>query len=84
MNIIRPDSLHCLWWLNPWSTVRYLHAAATALKAYADGLDAAIELQDGIISEQFAEITALKLRIEDMNDAIISGTAITPDACIHE
>ena len=84
MNIIRPDSMPRFWWLCPWSTVRYLHAAATALKAYADGLDAAIELQDGIIFEQSAKIAALKLRIEDMNDAIISGNAITPDACIHE
>jgi len=84
MNIIRPNSLPRLWWLNPWSTVRYLHDAATALKAYADGLDAAIELQDGIISEQSAEIAFLKVRIEDMNDAIISGTAIQPDAVPHE
>jgi len=84
MNIIRPDSLPHLWWLNPWSTVRYLHDAATALKEYADRLDTVIELQDRIISDQSAEIRVLKLRVEELNEAVIRGTAIIPDAYPHE
>ena len=84
MNTIRPDSMPRLWWLNPWASARYLHQAASALKEYADRLDTVIELQDRIISDQSAEIKVLKRRNDDMNDAIISGTAITPDAHPHE
>jgi len=84
MNIIRPTMMPRLWWLNPWAAARYLHQAATALKEYADRLDAVIELQDRIISDQSAEIKVLNLRNDEMNDAIISGTAITPDAHPHE
>ena len=84
MNTIRPDRLPRFWWAFPWSTARYLHQAATALKEYADRLDTVIELQDRIISDQSAEIKVLKRRNDDMNDAIISGIAITPDAVPHE
>lgn len=84
MHIIRPNKLPTFWWVFPWATARYLHQAATALKEYADRLDTVIELQDRIISDQSAEIKVLKRRNEDMNDAIISGNAITPDAVPHE
>ena len=84
MRIIKSDSLPRLWWLNPWETARYLHAAATALKAYADRVDRCIDIQERIIKDQSAEIAQLRRRLEDMNDAIISGTAIQPDAVPHE
>jgi len=78
--IIRPDSMPRLWWLNPWASARYLHAAAVALKAYADRVDRALDLQSRVICDQSAEIVRLRRRVADQNDAIIRGTAITPDA----
>jgi len=42
MNIIRPDSMPRLWWLNPWATCRYLHQALVAVTALADRQDAVI------------------------------------------
>lgn len=84
MNIIRPDSLPTLWWLNPWLTVRYLHRASAALKAYADKADTCIDLQAKLIREQSNEIKFLRQRNDDLFDAIIKGNAINPDAQIHE
>ncbi len=80
MRIIKSDSLPRLWWLNPWAAAKYLHSAATALKAYADRVDRVLDIQRSLIEEQAAEIGLLKVRIADQNDAIIRGTAITPDA----
>jgi hypothetical protein len=54
--------------------------SANAVKAYADRLDDILDIQRDIIEKQSAEIKALKLRICDQDDAIIKGTAITPDA----
>lgn len=59
MNIIRPDRLPTLWWLNPWATARYLHDAATAMKAYADQADRCIEMQIRIIANKDREIDQL-------------------------
>lgn len=73
-----------LWWLFPWAYARTLHMSANAVKAYADRLEDLHDLQRIIIEEQAAEIRTLKLRIADQNDAIIRGTAITPDAYPHE
>ena len=84
MNIIRPDRLPTLWWLNPWLTVRYLHRASNALKAYADKADNCIDLQAKLIREQSNEIKFLRQRNDDLFDAIIKGNAINPDAQIHE
>ena len=84
MRIIKSDSLPRLWWLNPWAAAKYLHSAATAMKDYADRVDCVLDIQRSLIEEQAAEIKVLKRRNEDMNDAIISGTAITPDAGPHE
>jgi len=84
MNIIRPDSLPRLWWLNPWLTVRYLHRASIALKAYADKADDCIDLQAKLIGEQSKEIKYLRQRNDDLNDSIIKGHAINPDAQTHE
>ena len=84
MRIIKSDSLPRLWWLNPWAAAKYLHSAATAMKDYADRVDCVLDIQRSLIEEQAAEIKVLKRRNEDMNDAIISGTAITPDAVPHE
>ena len=84
MITIRPNKMPRLWWLFPWSYARVLHMSANALKAYADRLDAILDIQRGIIETKDAEIRTLKLRIADQNDAIIRGTAITPDAYPHE
>ena len=84
MITIRPNTKPPLWWLFPWSYARVLHISANAVKAYADRLDDILDFQRGIIDEQAAEIRHLKLRIRDQDDAIIKGTAITPDAHPHE
>ena len=84
MNIIRPDRLPTLWWLNPWLTVRYLHRSVGAFKSYADKADRCVDLQQSVISEQSKEIKYLRQRNDDLNDAIIRGVAINPDAQSHE
>jgi hypothetical protein len=84
MTIIRPNKMPAFWWVCPWAYARTLHMSANALKAYADRLDDILDIQRGIIEKQSAEIRALKLRIRDQDDAIIRGTAITPDAHPHE
>ena len=84
MITIRPHTKPPLWWLFPWSYARTLHISANAVKAYADRLDDILDIQRGIIDEQAVEIRHLKLRIRDQDDAIIKGTAITPDAYPHE
>ena len=84
MITIRPNKMPRLWWLFPWSYARTLHMSANAVKAYADRLDDLLDIQRGIIETKDAEIRTLKLRIADQNDAIIRGTAITPDAYPHE
>jgi len=81
---IRPNKMPRLWWLFPWSYARVLHMSANAVKAYADRLDDILDIQRSLIDEQAAEIRTLKLRIRDQDDAIIKGTAITPDAHPHE
>jgi hypothetical protein len=84
MTIIRPNKMPTCWWLVPWAYARTLHMSANAVKAYADRLDDILDIQRGIIDEQAAVIMTLKLRIRDQDDAIIKGTAITPDAQPHE
>ena len=84
MTIIRPNTKPALWWLFPWSYARTLHMAANALRAMCDRQDRALEMQAHIIADQSEEIHFLRRRVEDLNDAIISGKAITPDAQPHE
>ena len=81
---IRPNKMPAFWWLVPWAYARTLHMSANALKAYADRLDDLLDIQRGIIEEQAADIRLLKARVRDQDDAIIKGTAITPDAYPHE
>ena len=84
MITIRPNKKPHLWWLFPWSYASTLHMSANAVKAYADRLDDILDIQRGIIEEQAADIRLLKARVRDQDDAIIKGTAITPDAYPHE
>ena len=84
MTIIRPNSMPRFWWLCPWAYAKTLHMSANALKAYADRLDDILDIQRSLIEQQSAEIRTLKLRIEELNEAVIRGTAITPDAYPHE
>jgi hypothetical protein len=39
-----------------------------------------LDLQSRTIKRQAADIAALRQRVADQNDAIIRGSAITPDA----
>ena len=80
MITIRSNKMPAFWWVCPWAYARTLHMSANAVKAYADRLDDILDIQRSLIDEQAAEIRHLKLRIADQNDAIIRGTAITPDA----
>lgn len=84
MTIIRPHAMPRFWWLVPWAYARTLHRAANAVKAYADRLDDIIDLQRSIIDDQSDEIRFLRQRVEDLNDAVIRGKAIIPDAEPHE
>ena len=84
MTIIRPNKMPAFWWLFPWAYARTLHMSANAVKAYADRLDDILDIQRSIIEEQAADIRLLKARVRDQDDAIIKGTAITPDAYPHE
>jgi hypothetical protein len=80
MTIIRPNTKPPLWWLFPWSYAQTLHMAANALKALCDRQDDALTLQAHIIADQSEEIQFLRQRVDDLNDAIVRGGAITPDA----
>ena len=80
MTIIRPNKMPAFWWVCPWAYARTLHMASNAVKAYADRLDDILDIQRGIIDQQSAEIKTLRQRVADQNDAIIRGSAITPDA----
>jgi hypothetical protein len=84
MITIRPNKMPAFWWLVPWAYARTLHMSANALKAYADRLDDLHDLQRTIIEDQAADIRMLRQRVRDQDDAIIKGTAITPDAYPHE
>jgi hypothetical protein len=81
---IRPNKMPAFWWLCPWAYARTLHMSANAVKAYADRLDDILDIQRGIIEQQAADIRLLRQRVRDQDDAIIKGTAITPDAYPHE
>jgi len=84
MITIRPNSKPPFWWLVPWAYACELHRAANAVKAYADRLDDLLDLQRRTIAKQAADIKLLQARVRDQDDAIIKGTAITPDAYPHE
>ena len=84
MTIIRPNDKPRLWWLFPWSYARTLHTAANALRALTDRQERALDMQAHIIVDQSEEISFLRQRVDDLNDAIIRGKAITPDAHPHE
>jgi hypothetical protein len=84
MITIRPNKMPTFWWLVPWAYARTLHMSANALKAYADRLEDLHDLQRTIIEDQAADIRLLRQRVRDQDDAIIKGTAITPDAYPHE
>jgi len=80
MHIIRPNTKPPLWWLFPWFYAQTMHMAANALKALSDRQDDALTLQAHIIADQSEEIRFLRQRVDDLNDAIVRGGAITPDA----
>ena len=84
MITIRPNKMPAFWWVCPWAYARTLHMSANALKAYADKADRTIVHQQAVIANLQADIGMLRQRVRDQDDAIIKGTAITPDAHPHE
>ena len=82
--IIRHDSMPRLWWLNPWATALYLHQALSAIKGYADRADAVVDFQTKVIRDQSLEVMSLRRQLDELNDAVVSGRAIIPDATPHE
>jgi hypothetical protein len=84
MITIRPHKMPAFWWVCPWAYARTLHMSANALKAYADRLEDILDLQRRTMAKQAADIKLLQARVRDQDDAIIKGTAITPDAYPHE
>jgi hypothetical protein len=80
MTIIRPNSMPRFWWLVPWAYARQLHRTANALRNLSDRLDDAVGLQNRIIADQSEEIANLRQHIRILDDAIVRGRAITPDA----
>jgi len=84
MITIRPNSKPLFWWLVPWAYACELHRAANAVKAYADHQDEIVDNQRQTIRHLMAENYMLQQRVRDQDDAIIRGTAITPDAHPHE
>jgi hypothetical protein len=76
----RNDMLPPFWWVFPWATARELHRIAKATLDWGDSADLALDLQARIIEDQSAEISRLRLRLEDLNEEILRGRAITPDA----
>ena len=84
MITIRPNKMPAFWWLFPWAYARTLHISANALKAYADKADRDILHQKAVIANLQTDIGMLRQRVRDQDDAIIKGTAITPDAHPHE
>jgi len=76
----RNNLLPRLWWLFPWATTRELSRITKALLEWGDDADRALELQARVITDQSAEISRLRLQLEDLHDDIIRGRAITPDA----
>jgi hypothetical protein len=81
---IRPNKMPAFWWVCPWAYARTLHISANAVKAYADRLEDMLDLKSRTIAKQAADIKLLQARVRDQDDAIIKGTAITPDAYPHE
>ena len=84
MTIIRPHDKPPLWWLFPWSYASTLHTAANALRALTDRQERALDMQAHIIVDQSEEISFLRQRVDDLNDAIIRGASIKDAGPIPE
>ena len=84
MTIIRPHDKPALCWLFPWSYARTLHTAANALRALTDRQERALDMQAHIIVDQSEEISFLRQRVDDLNDAIIRGASIKDAGPIPE
>jgi hypothetical protein len=76
----RNNMLSRFWWLSPWATARELHRIAKASLNWGDDADRALEIQARVIEDQSAEISRLRLRLEDLHDDIMRGRACVPDA----
>jgi hypothetical protein len=58
--------------------------AANALRAMCDRQDQALTMQAHIIADQSEEISFLRQRVDDLNDAIIRGCIIRDAGPIPE
>ena len=76
----RNDMLPRFWWLFPWSAARELHRIAMASLAWGDEADRALAISSRVMREQSAEIRHLRRQLEDLNEEILRGRAVVPDA----
>lgn len=76
----RNDMLPRFWWVFPWATARELHRIVKATLEWGDDADRALEIQSRVIADQSAEISRLRLRLEDLHEDIVRGRAVVPDA----
>lgn len=67
------ESLPRFWWLSPWSTCREMHGMLLAFQALAELDDRANEILK-------ADVQLLRLRVAELEAAVITGGAIVPDA----
>jgi hypothetical protein len=80
MTIIRPHAMPAFWWLVPWAYARVLHRAANALRALSDRQHDIIKVQEATIADLSDQVSLLRRRIADQDDAIIRGSASVRDA----
>ena len=76
----RNDMLPRFWWLFPWGAARELHRIAKASLEWGDEADRALSISSRVIREQSSEIRQLRLRLEDLNEEILRGRIVIPDA----
>jgi len=76
----RDDMLPRFWWLFPWTAARELHRIAKASLEWGDEADSALAISSRVMREQSAEIRHLRRQLEDLNEEILRGRAVIPDA----
>ena len=88
------EELPALWWLSPWSTCREMHGMLKAFQSLAEVDDRANQILKADIRYLtiennsnharwlmlLEENEALRLRVDELEAAIVTGGAIVPDA----
>jgi hypothetical protein len=76
----RNDMLPRFWWLFPWGAARELHRIANASLEWGDEADRALAISSRVMREQSSEIRHLRRQLEDLNEEILRGRIVIPDA----